>query len=131
MSWKHLNCNDPREQLCSVPPHCYVVCPSYLKNKQRHLSVAGRSERCALLFGCFCFVFGMSFRTGMIFRCVLYRTCVVRNVVLLYCKHRARMFLQHCVVNNRQTGTSQKHTSVCRSMPYRVLLAGCPVDLRR
>jgi hypothetical protein len=71
ISWEQLNCSDPREQLCIFPPHCYLVCPRYMKNKQRHQSVAGKVGAVCAVVWLFLFCAWDSFRTGMTFRCVL------------------------------------------------------------
>ena len=119
-----------KEQLCSAAPHYLVVFPSYLKYKQRHLSVVGEGRscvRCCLVLYVFCLPF--AFIGEWYF--LVYKTCPSLNVVLLYYKQRASVFLQYRMVKNRQAASPSKHNSRSRSLPYRVLLAAYPVELKR
>jgi hypothetical protein len=100
-----------------------------LKNKQRHLSVAGKvGAVCAVVWlFLFCVWDFLSFG----------------NDISLCTKHAPFLMLYCWTVNTEpecfcnivwsitDKVNSTRHTSLSCSMPYRVLLAGCPVDLKQ
>lgn len=130
MSWKQLNCNDPREQLCIFPPYYYLVCPSYLKNKQRYLSVAGKVGAVCTVVWLFLFCAWDLLSYGNdISLCTKHAP-----FLMLYCRSVNTEPECSCNIVWSIADTLQLHKNIRRLIASCLIACcktGCPVDSRR